>query len=80
MVMLYEVKSTDSKVENVKNKSRDDTPVVNEGKDEGIGCEAEDDVPQVEGEIAEEHVDGQLGLGDAVVWRRHYRRCVQVKH
>ena len=47
MVMLYEVKSTDSKVENVENSSRDDTPVVNEGEDEGIGGEAEDDVPQV---------------------------------
>ena len=80
MVMLYEVKSTDSKVENVENNSRDDTPVVNKGEDEGIGGEAEDDVPQVEGEVAEEHMEGQLGLGDAVVWRRHYRRCVQVKH
>ena len=58
----------------------DDTPVVNEGEDEGIGGEAEDDVPQVEGKVAEEHMEGQLGLGDCVVWRRHHRRCIQVKH
>ena len=58
MVMLYEVKSTHSKVENVDNDSRDDTPVVNEGEDEGEGGEAEDDVPQVKGEVAEENMEG----------------------
>ena len=58
MVMLYEVKSTHSKVENVDNDSRDDTPVVNEGEDEGVGGEAEDDVPQVKGKVAEENMEG----------------------
>ena len=58
MVMLYEVKSTHSKVENVDNDTRDDTPEVNEGEDEGVGGEAEDDVPQVEGEVAEENMEG----------------------
>ena len=79
-LVLNKVKSTHGKVEDVENNSRDDTPVVKEGEDEGVGGEAEDDVPQVEGEVAEGHMEGQLGLGDAVKWRRNHRSCVQVKH
>ena len=40
--MLDEEKSTDSKVEDVEDNSRDDGPVVNVGEDEGIGAQTED--------------------------------------
>ena len=77
---MNEVQSTQGKIEDVEDDWRDDEPVVNVGEDEGIGGQSEDDVPQVEGEVAEGHTYGQFGPEHAVVCRRDHRGGVQVKN
>ena len=67
--MMDEVKSTHSNIEDVEDDCRDDGPVVNVGEDEGVGGQTEDDVPKVEGEVGEGHMEGQLGPGHAVAGR-----------
>ena len=67
--MMNEVQSTQGKGEDVEDDCGYDGPVVNVREDEGVGGQTEDDVPQVEGEVAEGHMDGQLDPGHTVVWR-----------
>ena len=65
--MMDKVKTTHSKVDDVEDDCRDDGPVVNVGEDEGVGGQTEDDVPQVEGEVAEHYVQEQLRCGHGMV-------------